>query len=145
MNGSQIVTLLRSEHAQLASGFVLEASQAIENYSQRFGPIETGVIGIVEIQCRDSSYNWASEGIADVGNAENPKYGRPLTARSGHQNHDENVALTKTVINCQMWILFFGLGTRLTRPRLPKCRSFNWATISSTALVTALRPPCRQP
>jgi hypothetical protein len=63
VNGSQIVTLLRSEHAQLASGFVLEASQAIENYSQRFGPIETGVIGIVEIQCRDSSYNWAGEGI----------------------------------------------------------------------------------
>ncbi|MEM7306144.1 MAG: M1 family aminopeptidase [Planctomycetota bacterium] len=63
VNGSQIVTLLRSEHAQLAPGFVREASRAIENYSQRFGAIETGVIGIVEIHCRDSSYNWAGEGI----------------------------------------------------------------------------------
>lgn len=57
------MTLLRSEHAQLAPDFVREASLAIEDYGQRLGPIDTGVIGIVEIQCRDSSYNWASEGI----------------------------------------------------------------------------------
>ncbi|MHC5212840.1 MAG: M1 family aminopeptidase, partial [Planctomycetota bacterium] len=68
VDGSRIVTLLRAEHAELASGFVREATGAIENFSRRFGPIETGpietgVIGIVEIQCRDSSYNWAGDGI----------------------------------------------------------------------------------
>ena len=45
----------------------------------------------------------------------------------------------------QLWVFFFGIVTRWTRPRLCSRRSFNWATISSTASVTALRFPCRQP
>ena len=38
-------------------------------------------------------------------------------------------------------VFFFGVGARLTRPRLPMCRSFNRATNSSTDCVTAARLP----
>ena len=63
------------------------------------------------------------------------------------KNHDEAVATIRRLIDRHLWVFLF--STRWTRPGLaerPKrCRSFNWATISSTSLVTALRPPCRQP
>ena len=63
VGGSRIVTLLRAEHADLAADFVREASGAIQDFTRRFGPVESSVIGIVEISCRDSSYNWASDGV----------------------------------------------------------------------------------
>ena len=47
------------------------------------------------------------------------------------------------VIRRHFWGFRFGVGMRLTRPRLPNCRSFNSTTISSTAVFTALRFPCR--
>ncbi len=65
-DGSRIVTLLPDEHAELAPGLVGEARgafEAFEAYARRFGAIDGGVIGIVEIHCRDSSYHWAAEGI----------------------------------------------------------------------------------
>lgn len=46
-------------------------------------------------------------------------------------------------IDCYLLGIFFGVGTRWTRPCLPLCRSFNWATISSTSPVTTVRFPCR--
>ncbi len=43
----------------------------------------------------------------------------------------------------QLPVFFFGVGARLTRPRLPMCRSFSRATNSSTDSVTAARLPGR--
>ena len=48
-------------------------------------------------------------------------------------------------IPTQVWVFFFGVDTRSTRPRLCLCRSFNRAIISIIPLVTALRLPARQP
>ncbi|MFT4542956.1 MAG: hypothetical protein ACI841_003181 [Planctomycetota bacterium] len=63
VQGTRIVTLLRSEHADLASDFILEASLAIDAYTKRFGAIDAGVVGVIEIGCRDSSYNWTADGV----------------------------------------------------------------------------------
>ena len=51
---------------------------------------------------------------------------------------------TRRVIDRHLSVSFFSTRwTRLGFLKRPACRSFNWATISSTALVTTLMPPCR--
>jgi hypothetical protein len=56
---------------------------------------------------------------------------------------DPQIVPSARAIDCYLLGIFFGVGTRWTRPCLPLCRSFNWATISSTSPVTTVRFPCR--
>lgn len=67
VGGTEVVTLLRDEHADLADSFVEEAAAAMEQYSARFGAIDTGSLGIFEMSCRSaSSYNWMSHGVMAI-------------------------------------------------------------------------------
>lgn len=59
----RVVTLLTDEHASLSAEFAREIPPLLDAYARRFGAIESGTLGVVEIRCRDSSYNWMSDGV----------------------------------------------------------------------------------
>lgn len=59
----RVVTLLTDDHAHLVEEFAREIPPLLDAYARRFGAIESGTLGVVEIRCRDSSYNWTSDGV----------------------------------------------------------------------------------
>lgn len=62
--GTEVITLLREEHAGLADAFARESGAALQHYAARFGPIDAGSLCVFEMCCRsDSSYNWTSDGV----------------------------------------------------------------------------------
>lgn len=64
VDGAKISLLLRREHASLGPELAGETRAALGYFTEQFGPSEGGVLGVVEIDCRDgTSINWASQGV----------------------------------------------------------------------------------
>ncbi|MBL8767085.1 MAG: Ig-like domain-containing protein [Planctomycetes bacterium] len=63
VGGLRVVTLLTAAHAGLSAEFAREIPPLLDAYVRRFGAIESGTLGVVEIRCRDSSFNWMSDGV----------------------------------------------------------------------------------
>ena len=62
--GIRLVSLLCEPNAPLGGRLIAEAQAALSFFAARFGTIDHEVFGIVEIQGRGDSYNWASQGVA---------------------------------------------------------------------------------
>ena len=62
--GGRVSVLVFAEHESLIPELADVAGRAAAFYAERFGDIDSTTMGLVEIACRDSSYNWASQGVA---------------------------------------------------------------------------------
>jgi len=83
-NGIRVVSLLCGPHAKLGPRLIDDARATLRFFSERFGPISGEVLGIIEIQGRGDSYNWASQGVAAFESGAFQEHGLPAE-KLGHE------------------------------------------------------------
>ncbi|MCI0588257.1 MAG: Ig-like domain-containing protein [Planctomycetes bacterium] len=58
-----LVALLKEEHAALGPRVLDDVARAHDFYVERFGSVDSAVLGVCEIDCIMGSYNWAAPGL----------------------------------------------------------------------------------